>query len=1320
MPPFFEHPPPFRGRSSVVLGPGKRRQMNSSAWKQQNNWTGPLTRFLSLLFLLTVTGNAEQIRTATAENHFLETELPAHSVFGIEGGEARIPCDITPPSPHDTPILILVSRGATPLYSVDARGGSSSSSTHWVNRDVLGDRVQFLLPSNFPGLSHSSEPGKFSVKYSSKILPFPLHSPVYSTILPDLQTQFPRSKYSYISSFTSDSNPIKAEFIDIHLRRRKSSKVARHADYIEIPTSAPKTEGKIDEEKRDRWPGTFKKDRIHSYIDLITSGNSVFSDYKLQKTKVQSYNSHIESDNAVTSSFTTEPNLNDSLFENQDAILNTSFSSRWRERKHSIAEIPPEQSRFESSNSILESTPTEPDTTGTLPVNLSLIINSHSEENSPTLMYSILPYKKSYHFTVDHGNMTTKSPKLGPRDILQNSPPNMHRSHSHVKLNYWRDIHDDTGFKSRLIGRTIRSNAGRAGQDLSDHPPDTAYGILVIRHLLRTDGGKFHCRVDFRQAPTMLSQAKLTVIAPPSSVDIRGEKGLRVTGVVGPYALGDTMNLWCTAVGGNPPPNISWWLDGELLDDVTEDRREDSTTNNLTLSGLARHHLGTKLACSASNTNLTKPISTSVTIDMKLPPVNVHITGSKDGVREGRLHKLSCTSEGSHPPAVLTWWARTQQLTHLTYQESPDSSSSTSILHLQPSASDDGLHVSCRATNSLLGPAFALEDSVRITVLYSPRVSLKLSPLLNISNINENDDVFLDCDVMANPPVTLLKWHHNKVELPADPSNGIVHSNMSLVLQGVTRKSSGKYTCTAYNRLGSATSDELQLTVRFTPVCRGGSESEEDSGFHQGRPDSIDARGLISSAKDNINSIRGDAGPSNAIDFGTSDAGEGDTSVPKIYGTGVGVPVNITCSVDAHPKPHTFTWSLNATTQEHAAEDSPRRHNSGRVPNKSRTTTASHGSSSNLLTYTPHSSHEFGTLLCWAQNDVGRQADPCVFQVVPASNPASVHNCTVSATSPSSPNTLVLKCLPGWDGGLEQSFTLKVMEGKNFSARSRLNELGRKEEGSSGQMEEWIRGGSVGYIKDQRQTSQASFDDGLGRKDDSRLRGTPSEKGVLAVLAGQSSPHFTVSGLAAGQEYVLQVVASNARGDSAPLIVNYMTPIDVAEGRLSSDTAYTNSGSGGGSGMVILVVVLAILVVFGGIITAAIVMLLRRKREHRVRTRNTGEEENETEDEHRLRSTTLDSVEETQSPELLACQNEMRDQFAKPTGSASFCSPSSPTFEPLASMSSSLIPTISNSSSVAPPRFSRGPTQRERIVRSLPQEPPDPDILLYRLKSSDV
>lgn len=36
------------------------------------------------------------------------------------------------------------------------------------------------------------------------------------------------------------------------------------------------------------------------------------------------------------------------------------------------------------------------------------------------------------------------------------------------------------------------------------------------------------------------------------------------------------------------------------------------------------------------------------------------------------------------------------------------------------------------------------------------------------------------------------------------------------------------------------------------------------------------------------------------------------------------------------------------------------------------------------LVYTPKSERDYGTLACWGKNSIGKQIEPCLFQVVPA------------------------------------------------------------------------------------------------------------------------------------------------------------------------------------------------------------------------------------------------------------------------------------------------------------------------------------------------
>ncbi|KPJ04789.1 Neural cell adhesion molecule 1-A [Papilio xuthus] len=50
----------------------------------------------------------------------------------------------------------------------------------------------------------------------------------------------------------------------------------------------------------------------------------------------------------------------------------------------------------------------------------------------------------------------------------------------------------------------------------------------------------------------------------------------------------------------------------------------------------------------------------------------------------------------------------------------------------------------------------------------------------------------------------------------------VFHSNQSLVLQKVTRRSSGRYACSALNAEGETVSNELYFRVKYAPSCRSG------------------------------------------------------------------------------------------------------------------------------------------------------------------------------------------------------------------------------------------------------------------------------------------------------------------------------------------------------------------------------------------------------------------------------------------------------------------------------------------------------------------
>lgn len=145
---------------------------------------------------------------------------------------------------------------------------------------------------------------------------------------------------------------------------------------------------------------------------------------------------------------------------------------------------------------------------------------------------------------------------------------------------------------------------------------------------------------------------------------------------------------------------------------------------------------------------------------------------------------------------------------------------------------------------------------------------------------------------------------------------------------------------------------------------------------------------------------------------------------------------DVLCEVDAYPSPDAFKWSFNNTAETFDMPQSGYR---------------VHSEQASTLTYTPVKEMDFGTIMCWADNVVGQQKEPCIFHLIAAGKPDQPYNCTViNQTS----NSLEIDCnegkwterrserwglvsdcgphykcpLPGFDGGQRQWFLLELYD----------------------------------------------------------------------------------------------------------------------------------------------------------------------------------------------------------------------------------------------------------------------------------------------------
>ena len=80
-----------------------------------------------------------------------------------------------------------------------------------------------------------------------------------------------------------------------------------------------------------------------------------------------------------------------------------------------------------------------------------------------------------------------------------------------------------------------------------------------------------------------------------------------------------------------------------------------------------------------------------------------------------------------------------------------------------------------------------------------------------------------------------------------------------------------------------------------------------------------------------------------------------------------------------------------------------------------------------MVDYIPKSELDYGNLLCWGENSLGVQRDPCTYHIIPAGRPDSVNNCSVHNQTFSS---LQVSCGSGFDGGLKQTFQLELRDAR--------------------------------------------------------------------------------------------------------------------------------------------------------------------------------------------------------------------------------------------------------------------------------------------------
>ncbi|KAM7300515.1 hemicentin-1 [Ixodes scapularis] len=329
-------------------------------------------------------------------------------------------------------------------------------------------------------------------------------------------------------------------------------------------------------------------------------------------------------------------------------------------------------------------------------------------------------------------------------------------------------------------------------------------------------------------------------------------------------------------------------------------------------------------------------------------PSTVRIRSKQRPLVAGLAAEIECEAAGSRPPPVISWWRGKAKLPSNHFKVLLIGNRVFSVVAYTPTREDNGKRLRCVAENpNIIGSS--IEASYNLDVHYKPLVTLQLGKRLRLEEIFEGQDLYLECSIDANPHVSEVVWKFEGREVHSDPAAKVITSNQSLVFQSIQRHNAGRYTCVAINSEGESVSNEVRLSVQYSPVCSPRQRTVYPAAAHE--------------------------------------------------------MVQVSCDVDAHPFVTSFRWAFNGSLRSHEVQSF-----------------VSEGGRS-VASYVPREEADYGSLFCWAVNEIGTQKTPCQFQVTPVGPPLAPSNCTLTNQTEVA---FLAECREDHIGGPRQLYSLEV------------------------------------------------------------------------------------------------------------------------------------------------------------------------------------------------------------------------------------------------------------------------------------------------------
>ncbi|XP_064471146.1 basement membrane-specific heparan sulfate proteoglycan core protein-like [Ornithodoros turicata] len=401
---------------------------------------------------------------------------------------------------------------------------------------------------------------------------------------------------------------------------------------------------------------------------------------------------------------------------------------------------------------------------------------------------------------------------------------------------------------------------------------------------------------------------------------------------------------------------------------------------------------------------------------------------------QGSTIRLICDAEGGSPLPQVTWW-KGGNLVDDSYAVQPQGYVRNELHYGPLNRSDYMAELQCRGSNTDMAPS--VTSGVSLDINLKP-VLVKISS--TVHPVSAGKAVKIRCRVEGARPHARIAWFKGNERLldVRDVPGAAQNYTLSTVSFIASSKDHGlNVTCRADNPSlpKSDISDGTTLNVQYTPrvfLSSGSTTLREGDdvllhcavdanppatriAWHLGGTLIRNATGenlqlRAVSKKDNsdvkCSAVNSEGNTSsNTLRLTVVHPPECKTSNVIEHSASYGEIVRIPCDVDANPDEVHFDWLFNTTERT-------RRIKSFTI-----------NGTRSVATLIPNGKSDYGFLLCWASNAVGRQKDPCAFRLVQAGPPAPPQNCT---TRVHNYETVFVQCKEGYTGGLPPTFHIEL------------------------------------------------------------------------------------------------------------------------------------------------------------------------------------------------------------------------------------------------------------------------------------------------------